>query len=150
MHYSIDLLLGMDIKDNYHNVLRFDFMSDAGVWANVGVGNPATDRVVSDLNAMRSRVQTINFEEVDLEKVDFELYLYERPFFNKPYIFVTIVLDTKTGPSDYSYVRNHGAYFEELKKRFRANQIPNNAVDHFPKAYTKNYPNNGDKRTEKV
>ena len=51
---------GLDIKENYHNVLRFDFFADAGVWTNVGVGNPATDEVVKNLNEMRSTFPFVN------------------------------------------------------------------------------------------
>ena len=56
---------GMDIKENYFNVLRFDFFSDAGVWSNVGVGDESTDHIVRTLDELTDGYQTVNYQRVD-------------------------------------------------------------------------------------
>merc|ERR1719354_134924 len=120
---------GFDIKENYHNILRFNFIGDAGIWSNVGVG-AESDKIATTLNQIKDHVQTINYQRVDMSKVDAELYLFERPFFNVPYIFISMVMDTKVPSKEYSYVRPHGPYYNELLKR---NKRPKNTVvKHYP------------------
>ena len=77
--------------------------------------------------------------------MDVEVYLFERPFFNKPYIFVTMVIDTKTPSNEYTYIRPHGAYYDELVKRNKT--IKSNATTAYPKTFLKD---NGNQTEGKV
>jgi len=125
---------GLDIKEHYRNMVRFNFLGDAGLWANVGTGNAETDHVTKTLDELRDRAQTLHFKKVDLSKMNFELYLIERPFFNLDYIFITIVMDNADG--DYSYIRPDGPYYEALQAKGSdmndiLNDIPK-AANHFP------------------
>ena len=75
--------------------------------------------------------------------MDIEVYLFERPFFNKPTIFVTVVMDNKPPyPSDFSYVRPHGTYYEGLVARGK--HVKNTVVVHYPRTYVENYPVKGE------
>ena len=75
--------------------------------------------------------------------MDIEVYLFERPFFNKPYIFITFVMDNKPPyPSDFSYVRPHGTYYEGLVARGK--HVKNTVVVHYPRTYVENYPVKGE------
>lgn len=131
---------GLDIKENYHNVIQWKFFPDAGVWSNVGLPNNAASNYVTTKykDFVAKRQQTVNYQRVDFSKVDVEAYLFERYFFNIKYIFITFVMDTKARNADYTYIRPHGPYFEGLKKRNKT--IKNTVVNHYPPAYVENYP----------
>ena len=96
---------GFDIKENYVNVLRFELFNDAGLWFNIGVGNPATHERVNTLTEMKSRAQTVNYRRMDLRNMNNEAYLIKRSFFNKLYIFVSIIVENKNGSQPPTYVR---------------------------------------------
>ena len=110
---------GLDIKENYLNVLQMHLFGDASVWVNVGVNNSITDVKIGSLADLDARgPQTINYQILDTSKVEHEIYLIERPFFNVPYIFVTLVLENKNlADPAYAYLRPDGLYWEHLQNR---------------------------------
>ncbi len=91
---------GLDVKENYTNVLRLNQLSDARSWINVG------QKGKDNLH--------VKWEAVDANKTNVEYYLVERPFFNKPYLFVTAVYDNKDN-NDLRYVRPEGPYYDSIK-----------------------------------
>ncbi len=91
---------GLDIKENYRNVLRLNQMEDARSWVNVG--KKEGDKI------------NVKWEAIDENKTNTEYYLVERPFFNKPYLFVMAVYDNKDN-SDQHYVRPYGPYYDSIK-----------------------------------
>jgi len=93
---------GLDINENYTNVLRLNQMEDARSWVNV------IDNDGKKLN--------VKWEAIDESKTNAEYYLVERPFFNKPYLFVTAVYDNKDN-ADHRYVRPQGAYYDSIKDK---------------------------------
>lgn len=89
---------GLDIKENYTNVLRLTPFPDGRLWVNVGDSD------------------NVHWKAVDTTKTKAEYYLYERPFFNVPYLFLTVVVDSaKHG--DFRYVRPAGPYYKHLASR---------------------------------
>lgn len=90
---------GLDVRENYRNVLRLDAFPDARAWVNVG--QPGQDAL------------HVRWRPVDTRKTAAEYYLAERPFFNKPYLFLIAVFDNADN-DDFRYVRPHGPYFEQL------------------------------------
>ena len=121
---------GMDVKENFNNVVRFEYFGDAGVWANIGQGNAATDAMLKTLDEMKERVQTVNYQRVDMKKVTVEVYFMERPYHNypEPYIHSAVVLLDKSQESSYSYIRPHGRYYDYLVKQGKTipSTTPNN------------------------
>jgi len=97
---------GLDIKENYLNVLRLELFEDARAWVNVsdGTGNPDGTGGNKDL---------VNYQAVNADETPFELYLVERPFFNEEYLFYVIVF----GDDSSSYIRPDGAYYDHLVSR---------------------------------
>tara|TARA_R110002050_G_scaffold57423_1_gene128782 strand:+ start:2353 stop:3903 length:1551 start_codon:yes stop_codon:yes gene_type:complete len=93
---------GLDINENYTNVLRLNQMADGRSWVNV------IDNDGKTLN--------VKWEAIDETKTNAEYYLVERPFFNKPYLFVTAVYDNKDN-TDHRYVRPQGAYYDAIKDK---------------------------------
>lgn len=93
---------GLDIKENYRNVLRLKHMPDARSWVNVG--QQGEDNL------------HVKWEAIDTDKTRAEYYLVERTFFNRPYLFVTAVYDN-TDNADLRYVRPDGDYYDSLKQR---------------------------------
>lgn len=93
---------GLDIRENYTNVLRLDHFPDARSWVNVGVDGE---------DALH-----VNWQPVDVGATNVEYYLVERPFFNKPYLFLTAVFENDDN-DDFSYVRPDGAYWDSLADR---------------------------------
>jgi len=91
---------GLDVKENYTNVLRLNQLSDARSWINVG------QKGQDNLH--------VKWEAIDASKTNVEYYLVERPFFNKPYLFVTAVYDNKDN-NDLRYVRPEGPYYDSIK-----------------------------------
>ncbi|MGF1769031.1 hypothetical protein L4D06_16810 [Enterovibrio makurazakiensis] len=90
---------GLDIKENYLNVLRLEHFPDANTWVNVGQeGKDALH---------------VEWKAIDAAKTNAEYYLVERTFFNKPYLFVTAVYDNVDN-DDHQYVRPDGNYFASL------------------------------------
>lgn len=91
---------GLDVKENYTQVLRLNHLPDARSWVNVGQKGKDSLHV--------------KWEAVDASKTHVEYYLVERPFFNKPYLFVTAVYDNKDN-DDLRYTRPEGAYYDSIK-----------------------------------
>lgn len=90
---------GLDIRENYTQVLQLTHMPDARSWVNVGQeGQDALH---------------VDWRPVDTSQTDAEYYLVERPFFNKPYLFVVAVFDNQDN-DDFSYVRPDGPYWDAL------------------------------------
>ena len=94
---------GLDVKENFPNVLRLNLFADARSWVNVGTANE------------------VDWQAIDDGAMAAEYYLYERYFFNEKYIFIAAVFDDGKG-SDLTYVRPHGAYYDHLKQRGEAVQ----------------------------
>jgi hypothetical protein len=92
---------GLDVKENYTNVLRLEHFPDARSWVNVGQEGQDEFHV--------------KWEAVDTTKTEAEYYLVERPFFNTPYLFLTAVFNNKDN-DDFEYVRPNGPYYETLKE----------------------------------
>ncbi len=93
---------GLDIKENYTNVLRLTHLPDARSWVNIGKNG--LDKSYT------------NWQSVDTKKTNAEYYLVERPFFNHPYLFVLAVYDNKNN-KDFRYVRPYGEYYDSLKNK---------------------------------
>lgn len=91
---------GLDIRENYRNVLRLNHLPDARSWVNVG--QPGKD------------ASHVAWQAVDTGKTDAEYYLVERPFFNKPYLFLVAVFDNREN-ADFRYLRPAGAYHQQLQ-----------------------------------
>jgi len=140
---------GMDIKENFLNVIRVNLFADAGIWVNVGSGNNATDEKLKTLTDIRKRLQSLNYQSVDLSKVNYEIYLVERPFFNSPYIFVMFVIENEVGESEFSYVRPDGAYWKGLQKHANTTGFNNNEI-YNPKLAVKNHPTVGKTTVKKI
>jgi len=101
---------GLDVKENYLNVLRLDSFPDGRAWVNTA----------TDTRGANADTQQLDWEAVDLEgQTDYEVYLIERPFFNEEYLFITVVFsDNADGANDtFSYVRPDGAYYDHLVDR---------------------------------
>ena len=122
---------GMDIRENFNDVVRFHLFPDAGIWGNIGQGKPGTDKMPKTLEELKERVQTVDWQRLDLEKLDFEVYLMERAYHNKKetYLFMTFVFVDKENESQHSYIRPDGKYYDGLVKRGHTiiNTVPNNA-----------------------
>jgi len=104
---------GLDIKEHYTNVIKFDMFPDANVWIQVGLGDESRNIFdQNDINGGNMKMD-IAYRALDTSKVDFEVYLVERPFFNVPYIFITIVMDNKEN-KDLRYIRPAGLYWDSL------------------------------------
>jgi len=86
---------GLNVHENFPNVLRLKQFPDANTWVNVGVKN------ADELH--------VKWKAVDPDKTKAEYYLVERPFFNTPYLFLIAVYDNVDN-EDFSYLRPHGAY----------------------------------------
>ncbi|WP_018693117.1 hypothetical protein [Algicola sagamiensis] len=93
---------GLDVKENYTNVLRLSLFEDARAWANAGTD---TD---------------VDWYAIDTQKTQAEFYLIERPFFNEKYLFLTAIFDNKDN-RDFSYIRPDGEYYQHLKIRGESN-----------------------------
>ncbi|MEH6358022.1 MAG: hypothetical protein V7745_03475 [Pseudomonadales bacterium] len=95
---------GLDIRENYLNVLRLDLLPDANLWVNTQ----------QSTNPLWQAVDTSRRSQTDAE-----IYLVERPFFNEEFLFIVAVFDDgRIGrSSQFSYVRPDGAYFKSLVKR---------------------------------
>ena len=144
---------GLDIKENYENVLQFRFVDDAGLWAQIGnFGATGSDLKVKTLDDLNNLVQNVNYQRVSFDKMNIEVYLVERMFFNKPYLFIIAILENKDGPSDYAFVRNNGQYWEDLQKYRMVNQLKtkNYEANHFPYTWVDNYPKKGDTTKTKI
>ena len=65
---------GLDIKENYMNVMWMHLFGDASVWVNVGIGNETTDVKIGTLADLESRgAQTINYQILDTDKIEHEV-----------------------------------------------------------------------------
>jgi len=113
---------GMDIRENFNDVVRLTQFPDAGIWANIGQGNPDTDKMPTNLREMKEWNQTVNYERIDLSKMDAEVYIMERAYHNssESYLFMSFVMVDKfndPAASEHAYIRPDGRYYEELRKR---------------------------------
>lgn len=91
---------GMDVKENYLNVLRLEQLPDAQAWANTGSSN------------------NLDWEAIDSKRTPYEIYLIERPFFNEEYLFIAVVFaDSNPYGRNFSYIRPEGAYYDHLVQR---------------------------------
>ena len=110
---------GLDIKENYHKIIRFNQFPGATAWANIGQGNPETDERPKTLEEMRERPQTVNYTPIDQNKVDIEIYLAERGYRNSSvtYLQFIVVMMDKSDPEAYTYLRPDGYYYDVLVKR---------------------------------
>lgn len=90
---------GLDIRENYTQVVQLNHMPDARSWVNIGQEGKDSLHV--------------DWLPVDTEKTAAEYYLVERPFFNKPYLFVVAVFDNNDN-DDFSYIRPNGPYWDGL------------------------------------
>lgn len=93
---------GLDVKENYTNIVRLTHLPDARSWVNIGKKGLDSSYV--------------DWKAVDTSKTNVEYYLAERPFFNHPYLFVIAVYDNKNN-NDFRYVRPSGPYYDSLKNR---------------------------------
>ncbi len=93
---------GLDVKENYTNVVRLSHLPDARSWVNIGQ---------KGLDA-----SYLNWQAVNTSKTNVEYYLVERPFFNHPYLFVMAVYNNSNN-NDQRYVRPSGEYYDSLKAR---------------------------------
>ena len=122
---------GMDIRENFNDVVRFYLFPDAGLWGNIGQGIPETDAMQKTLEELRERVQTVNWQRLDLGKVDVEVYVMERGYhnYNDTYLHMAVVFLNKENETEHSYIRPHGKYYEGLleRKHTIVNTVPNNA-----------------------
>lgn len=92
---------GLDIKENYLNVLRLELLPDANAWVNAS-----------------GDVDVIDWQAIDAKRTPYELYLVERPFFNEEYLFYVAVFDDRNKKGrNFSYIRPDGAYYEHLMER---------------------------------
>lgn len=92
---------GLDVKENFRNVLRLEHLPDARSWVNTG--QPGEDKL------------HVKWQAIDTSKTNAEYYLVERTFFNRPYLFLTAVYDNVDNP-DHRYVRPAGAYYDSVKQ----------------------------------
>ena len=129
---------GVDIRENFNDVVRFHLFDDAGLWANIGQGNYTTDKMMRNLRDMKKINQTVSYQRVDQSKVDVEVYIMERAYHNAPetYLSMLLVMHDKTAETEQSYIRPDGQYYEGLKKR--DHEIRNTVPDNGPKIPIKN------------
>lgn len=104
---------GLDIRENVNDIVQFYLFDDAGIWANVGQGDRATDFMPKNLEELKNRVQTAHWRRVDKEQVKTEVYIMERSYHNSQstYLSMVFVMD------EYSYIRPDGRYYDELVAR---------------------------------
>ena len=89
---------GLNVRQNFLNVLRLTLFPDARSWVNVGTASE------------------VDWQAVDGEAMGAEYYLYERSFFNERYVFIAAIFDD-VAHQTMPYVRPDGAYYEHLKQR---------------------------------
>ena len=89
---------GLDIKENYTNILRLNLFRDARSWVNIGTSNK------------------VDWQAIDTKNTEAEFYFVERPFFNQKRVFMVAVFSNKSN-KDFSYIRPHGPYYLHLLKR---------------------------------
>ena len=108
---------GLDIKENFHKIIKLQQFPGATAWANIGQGNPKTDKRPTTLEEMRERPQTVNHQAIDQNKVEIEIYLAERGYrSNATNLQFIIVMMDKTDPEAYTYLRPDGYYYDVLVK----------------------------------
>ncbi|MFT5722828.1 MAG: hypothetical protein ACI9W6_003164 [Motiliproteus sp.] len=92
---------GLDIKENYLNILRLKLFPDASAWVNTS-----------------GDVDVIDWQAIDPKRTAYEVYLVERPFSNEKHLFYVVVFDDldKQG-RNFSYIRPDGTYYEHLMAR---------------------------------
>ena len=89
---------GLDIKENYTNILRLNLFKDARSWVNIGTSNK------------------VDWQAIDTKNTKAEFYIAERPFFNQKRVFMVAVFANKSN-EDFSYIRPDGPYYKHLLKR---------------------------------
>ena len=119
----------MDIRENFNDVLRFQLLPGAGLWANIGQENSESNMPPKTLDEMRERPQTVNYQRIDFDKVKVEVYLVERAYHNSKdtYLLTSIIIDDENNKKEHSYIRPHGLYYEYLKEKGETilNTVPN-------------------------
>jgi len=113
---------GLDIKEHYTNIIRFDLFHDARMWIQVGLGN--TTRDVFDQTDIDNgnMAMDVAYRALDTSKVEYEVYLIERTFFNVPHMFVTVVMDN-TDNNHMRYTRPAGLYWDKLVEMGLVNNL---------------------------
>jgi hypothetical protein len=100
---------GLDIRENYLNVLRLEHFPDAKMWVNTSGDSSVID------------YEPINTDHKS--SLPYEVYLVERPFFGEEYLFIMAVFaDKNTNSKNFSYIRPDGAYFDHLMARKAAGE----------------------------
>jgi len=113
---------GLDIKENYINILRVNFFPDARIWVNVGTEDKSRNEQVKNLeDVYTKKPQLVNFQAVDLSKYDYEIYMGEAQFFNNRHLFVMFVIEHKSKPV-FQYIRPDGVYWEMLNKKYQGDK----------------------------
>jgi len=123
----------LDIRENFNDVLRFQLLPGAGLWANIGQENSESNMPPKTLDEMRERPQTVNYQRIDFDKVKVEVYLVERAYHNSKdtYLLTSIIIDDINNKEGHSYIRPHGLYYEYLKEK--GEKILNIKPNDFPK-----------------
>ena len=123
---------GLDIKENFNNVVRLHQLPGAGVWANIGQGKRDQDFMPKTLDELKTRAQTVNYKRIDKDKMEIETYLIERAYHNFSDTFITVLLtmDDKADRTKHSYIRPHGKYYDYLRKK--GHPILNTEPNHNP------------------
>ena len=129
---------GMDIRENFNNILQMESFGDGSIYLNVGQGDPATDVMARSLEEVRSRAQTMHYAKVDPAKISSEVYVLERGYHNYPesYMIVGVVMESLVNAKDYAYVRPHGRYWE--KATSKGLTVLNDQPNYEPPAYVEN------------
>jgi len=94
---------GLDIRENYLNVLRLEHFPDAKMWVNTSGDSSVIDYEPINTDHRRSQ--------------PYEVYLVERPFFGEEYLFIMAVFADKGNSKNFSYIRPDGAYYDHLMER---------------------------------
>ena len=131
---------GMDVNENFNAILRMELFGGAGVYANVGQGSSETDLMQKTLEELKSRAQTAHYKRVDDSRVDMEFYIIERGYHNycESYLIIGMVMDSaKVDPTDYSYVRPAGRYYDGIYNQFKETDILNTKPNFAPPVYVK-------------
>lgn len=112
----LDKRAGLDVKEHYSNIIKFDLFPDARMWVQVGLGDASKDIFdQSDIDDGNMSMD-VAYRALDTSKVDYEIYLIERTFFNVPYMFITIVMDNKDN-DHMKYTRPAGLYWDKLVEK---------------------------------
>ncbi|NRD72344.1 hypothetical protein HQQ94_03620 [Shewanella sp. VB17] len=93
---------GLDIHENYSNVLRLNLFEDARTWVNVTKDS-----------------RELDWHAVDASKTMSEYYIIEKRFQGANYLFLMAIYDNKNN-DDFSYIRPDGPYYEYIKSHIKS------------------------------